>query len=210
MKHSKAGARSPGKRYPLLIYRRYMDRLWLATFLLGIILGSIWLWRWYGGSPLLENLNDAWLLAGAIFFLAFSLFAFLTRSMAYVQPYPDHLRLVTPFLRLNISYRRIRSAHPAAFQQIFPPRDASWAQRRFLEPFYPKTAVVIDLTSYPMSPFLLHLFLAPQMFSPRSMGFVLVVPDWMELSTELDSHLGVWSQSLGMQRTAARTRRSRR
>lgn len=196
-----------GKRYPLLIYKRYMDRLWSATLVLGLLLGFAWFWLWFNGSPLLEHIDQVWLLAGAVFALCFSLFAFFSRSVAYVQPRSDHLRLVTPFLRLNISYRRIRSVHPAGFQHLFPPRESSWAQRRFLEPFYPKTAVVVDLVAYPMSPFLLRLFLARQMFSPRSKGFVLVVPDWMELSTELDSHLGVWSQSLGQKRTVTRTRR---
>ncbi len=176
-----------GKRYPLLFYRRAMDRLWVATLILGIILGGIWLWFWMSDTPLITPGNETWLLAGSVAALGFTAFAYIARRAAYVQPQRDHLRLVTPFLRLNISYRRIRSVHPASFQQLFPPGKASWAQRSFLEPFYGRTAVVVDLTSYPMSPGLLRFFLAPQMFSPQSTGFVILVPDWMEFSTELDT-----------------------
>lgn len=183
-----------GKCHPLLFYRRAMDRLWLATLFLGLILGIVWLWFWWSDVPLISSGNETWLLAGSVAALAFTVFAFFARRAAYVQPQRDHLRLVTPFLRMNISYRRIRSVHPAGFQQLFPPGKASWAQRSFLEPFYGRTAVVVDLTSYPMSPFLLRFFLAPQMFSPQSTGFVFLVPDWMEFSTELDSFRSMRAQ----------------
>ncbi len=184
-----------GKRYPLLFYRRAMDRLWVATLFLGIILGSVWLWFWMSDTPLITPGSETWLLAGSVAALGFTAFAFIARRAAYVQPQRDHLRLVTPFLRMNISYRRIRSVHPASFQQLFPPGKASWAQRSFLEPFYGRTAVVIDLTSYPMSPGLLRFFLAPQMFSPQSTGFVFLVPDWMEFSTELDTFRSAQGQA---------------
>ncbi len=187
--------RKSGKRHRLLLYRRTMDRLWLATLILGVLLGVIWWFFWVIDSPWFNPGAENWLLAGSIFSLAFALFAFLTRNIAYVQPFRDHLRLVTPFLRLRISYQRIRSVHPSTFQQLFPPARASWAQRRLLDPFYPETAVVIDLNSYPMSPYMLRFFLSPQMFSPQSKGFVFLVPDWMDFSTELDSFRTAWGQS---------------
>lgn len=183
-----------GKRHRLLLYRRTMDRLWVATLILGVLLGAIWLWLWVSDTPILDPGNEIWLLAGSVVALGFTAFAFISRHAAYVQPHWDHLRLVTPFLRMNISYRRIRSVHPAAFQQLFPPNQASWAQRSFLDPFYGRTVVVVDLTSYPMSPLLLRFFLSPQMFSTQTTGFVLVVPDWMDFSTELDSFRSAWMQ----------------
>jgi hypothetical protein len=172
-----------------------MSRLWASALVLGLLLMVIWGWGWFFTTPLLEDGENIWLAVAGLVSLAFALFAFFGRSMAYVQPYRDHLRLVTPFLRLNISYRRIHNSHPAEFTQLFPPKDASWAQRNLLAPFYGRTAIVVDLAAYPMNPRLMRFFLAPQMFSPRSKGLVLIVPDWMAFSTELDSFRGTWLQS---------------
>lgn len=187
--------RKPGKRHQLLIYRRTMDRLWQPTLFLGLLLGAAWAWIQYSGNQLFPTEADGWLLIGSVVTLAIGAFAFLARSMAYVQAYPTYLRVATPFLRLNISYRRIRSAYPTSFQQLFPPGEAGWAERRFLEPFYPKTAVVLELSSFPIHPNLLRLFLARQIFSRRKHALICVVQDWMGFSTELDSHFGSWQQA---------------
>ncbi|MCI0519487.1 MAG: hypothetical protein L0Z70_04450 [Chloroflexi bacterium] len=188
-------ARKAGGRYRLLLYWRVIGRLWAAAALLGLLLLAIWVWAQFSALPLLQAEDSLWLLAGAGVSLAFALFAFFGRSAAYVQPMRDHLRLVTPFLRINISYRRVRRAYPADFNKLFPPKESSWAQERLLSPFYGMTVVVVELTGYPLPPAVLRLFLAPQMFSRRSPGFILLTPDWMALSTELDSLMGAWLRS---------------
>lgn len=187
-----ARSRKAGKRHPLLMYQRAMDRLWQPTLALGILLGAIWALDWFTAISVLQPGGEIWLFVGAAGCLAFSLFALLARRVAYLQPRHDHLRLITPFLRLNISYRRIRSVRSADFNQLFPPQKSGWAERSFLEPFYGRTVVVIELNSFPLSPILLRLFLAPQMFSRQTTGLVLVVPDWMAFSTELDTMLDTW------------------
>jgi hypothetical protein len=45
-----------------------------------------------------------------------------------------------------------------------------------------------------LPPFFLRFFLAPQMFYKRGKGLVLLVPDWMALSTEIDTFVGAWLQ----------------
>lgn len=192
--------RKLGKRYPLLLYRRVMDRLWAATLALGLILLAAWSWAWFRMTPLFLTQDSIWLVVGAAVLLGFTLFALIGRRVAYVQARKDHICLVTPFLRTNFSYRRIRRIYPTAFQLLFPPDEASWAQRQLLSPFYGKTAVVIELNGYPLPPLLLRFFLAPQMFSPKTSGLVLLVPDWMVFSTEIDSYRGVWLQSQGRRR----------
>jgi hypothetical protein len=78
-----------------------------------------------------------------------------------------------------------------------------------LDPFYGRTAVVVELSDYPMNPRIMRFFLAPQMFSPRSKGLVFLVPDWMAFSTELDSFWGAWLQSQkGAPRPAVSPRKS--
>jgi hypothetical protein len=182
-----------GKRHPLLLYRRTMDRILSAALMLGLLIAVAWGWIYFGEPQRMPDVTP-WLIAGGLVALVFAAFAYLARWMAYVQPRSDHLRVVTPFLNLKVSYRRIRSVHPSDFQQIFPPNQTSWSQRNFLEPFFGMTAVVVELTSYPLKRGLLRLFLPSQMFSTGMPGLVLLVPDWMALSTELDSFQGIWLQ----------------
>jgi hypothetical protein len=139
---------------------------------------------------------DTIIIAGGTVLITLAFLIFLMRGMGYVQAGKDHLRIMTPFLRLKISYRRIRTAHPAEFAQLFPPSKAKWAERRLLAPFYGNTVLVVELSEFPVPASILHLFLPRVMFSPQAKGLVLVVKDWMALSTELESYLGVWLQKI--------------
>jgi hypothetical protein len=131
---------------------------------------------------------------GAIVLLLMGALAFLLRNMSYVQPADSYFRLVTPFLRLKVSYQRVRTIHPIDLVQAFPPREQSWSQRRFLQSFYGETAVAVELHSYPLSRMLLRLFLSPLIYLPQTTGFVFVVDDWMKLSTELDARIASWQE----------------
>jgi hypothetical protein len=188
-------SRKNGNRHTLLLYRQVMGRLWKSTMIFGLLVLLIWGWGGFYSIPLLEGADNNWLAVAGLVSLVFSLFALFVRNRAYVQPNLDHLRLVTPFFRLNVSYRRLRSSRPAVFSQLFPPDGANWAQRSLFSPFYGRTAIVVEMTDFPMNPNVMRLFLAPQMFSPRSKGLVFLVPDWMAFSTELDSFRGAWLQS---------------
>ena len=111
----------------------------------------------------------------------------LLRRSASVQAFSDHLRLVTPFLRLNISYRRIRRVNTAALSTLFPPRSLHGLKRDILEPLFGRTAVVIDLNALPMPMATLRLFLSPFFFKDSTPHLVILVRDWMGFSTELES-----------------------
>ncbi len=192
--------RAAGTRHLLLFYRRTMDRLWKLTFALGVVTAAT------GGLSLLKPTtilgiqSDIWLFVLALAAFALSAFAFLARFMAYTQARDSYLSIVTPFLRLRIAYKRIRSVRPALIQQLFPAEKLSWAQRNYIEPFYGKTVLVIEMRGYPLSPALLKLFLPSVMFAPTTTGLVLLVADWMKLSTEIDSLRGAWLQSQGRAR----------
>ena len=176
----------------MLQYKRTMDRLWGAAMVLGLLLAGIW-WQANVGSFIPVNVKtETWVYVASLVALVFSLFALLARRMGYVQAFPNHLRVVTPFLRLKISYRRFRSVHPEEYHKLFPPLEASWAERSILAPFYPKTAVIVELYNYPLPPVILRFFLPEQMFHPQKIGLVLVVDDWMAMSTEIDSLFGDW------------------
>jgi hypothetical protein len=186
-------SRKFGKRHYLLIYQRMMDRLWAATLVLGLLV--IAMWYWAGDIyPLLPEPFDTLILAAGTVLVTLALLMFLMRRMAYVQAHTDHLRVATPFIRLKISYRRIRTTHPVEFHQLFPPSKARWADRRLLAPFYGKTVLVVALTEFPIRRSILNLFLPRVMFSTQAKGLVLVVKDWMALSTEMESYMGAWLQ----------------
>ncbi len=136
--------------------------------------------------------TETWVYVAGLVVLSFTLFALLARRMGYVQAFGNHLRVATPFLRLKISYRRIRSVHPEEYHKLFPPMEATWAERSLLAPFYNKTVVVVELYNYPISPAILRLFLPAQMFHPQKIALVFVVADWMAMSTEIDSLFGDW------------------
>jgi len=184
-----------GSRHILLLYRRTMGRIGLATFTMAVVFLGAGAFSLLKSGEIFGLSVDAWLLMIGALSLALSVFSFVGRYFAYVQPCDSYLRVVTPLLRFKVSYRRVRSFKPLQVQQLFPPNESSWAQRSFLEPFFGKTAIVMELSGFPMHPILLKMFLPAQMFSPRSTGFVLIIPEWIKLSTELDSLYGVWRQS---------------
>jgi hypothetical protein len=173
-----------GRRYPLVVYTHMINRWWPAIFTLGLALLALsWAlrswgfedWRWLAFTSI----------GGLNIFLGILLI--ILRKSAYVQPFSDHLRLVTPFLRLNISYKRFRRASSANMGVLFPPQSVSSWRAEIIQPLAKMTALVIELTGYPMSQSSLRLFLSPLFFKDKSPHFVILVDDWMKLSNELES-----------------------
>ncbi len=183
-----------GSRHPLLTYRRTVDRVWKYTLVLSMVLAAASRWSLIRKSGFLGISSDVWLLTSALIAATICVLAFSGRYFAYVQAGTSFLKISTPFLTFKVAYRRMRSIHPVLIQQLFPPEELSWSQRTFLEPFYGKTVLVVELRGFPLNPILMRLFLPQAMFSPRSSGLVLIVPDWMKLSMELDSLHGAWLQ----------------
>jgi len=174
-----------GRRYPLVIYTHMLNRWYPAVLALGLALfGLAWVlyrwgfeqWRWLGLASV-----------GAVS-LFFGVLLFILRKAAYVQPFSDHLKLATPFLRLNISYKRIRRAASSNMGVLFPPKSVSRWQQEIIQPVAKMTAIVIELTSFPMSNFALRLFLSPLFFKDKTSHFVLLVDDWMRFSAEMESY----------------------
>lgn len=186
-----------GKKYRLLLYEYMLDRWWPMTFLTAtaifINVGVLWAAEWYFKNPAenplptLSLVGQTIMLAVGVICLFFSFFLLITRKMAYVQLFDDHLRLATPFLRLNISYKRISRTTTAQIYNLFPPKSLSGWNRELIAPVSGNTALVVHLTSYPLPRASLRLFLSPFFFYDKTPHFILIVDDWMGFSTELDS-----------------------
>lgn len=180
------------KRHYLLPQIQTMKRLFRLTLILGLLLGFLWWYsrRFNSGLPLAGPPGA--LLAAAVLSLAFAGLAFPARKLYYVKTFPDHLRLVTPFLKLKISYRRILSSLPVDIKRYVQSSDVKKTDRKALKTYFGKTALIVKLNGFPLSPLVLRFFLPGTMFLPGDQGMLLIVKDWMGLSTELDSVSESW------------------
>ncbi len=194
---------SHGRRHRLLLYTYVLNRwwrytLWIGIVLLGLVAGLTML---PGRLPQYHFLSvPDWILlvamgAGVYAILLFIFFISIRKS-AYVQPFATHLRLITPFLRMNISYQRILKASSVEIQHLFPVgRYTDW-RKGFLRPLANQTAVVLDLKEWPLPRRLLGLVLSPFFFPDKSSRLALLVPDWMDFSMDMDSFRSTWLESL--------------
>ncbi len=186
-----------GHRYPLIVYRHIVSRWWFALVFMGMALfgwayveyrqppGPFVLWPFFVGSYLVWP----WELLIAVGILAIlaGIFFWLIRFTAYVQPYPTYLKLVTPFLRINISYKRIKKTTVTEMRYLFALKSMSGWVREIFSPLATKSALVIEMNAWPVSPGLLRLFLYRFFFKDQTPQLVILVDDWMRFSSELDS-----------------------
>jgi hypothetical protein len=140
-------------------------------------------------DPIAQFIAWRWQLAGAVGVLAIivGLTFIVIKNFAYVQPLPNYLKLVIPFMRVNISYKRIKRTIPTEMRYLFPPKSLSGWMQDILAPLSNKTALVIELSGYPISPTILRMFLSRFFFKDKTPHLVILVKDWMRLSAELDS-----------------------
>jgi hypothetical protein len=177
-----------GKRYPLAIYTRMVDRWWPLVFFLGLAVLAL-AWPFY--QDLYTRLTDPlrWMsLAGlGTLLIVISLIMLVLRKSAFVQPYSDYFVLATPFLRLRVSYRRVLRITNTSAAALFPLRTLSGLRRDIIAPLLSLTAVVIELSALPLPRAVLSLFLSPFFFKDKTPHIVILVENWMGFSTELES-----------------------
>lgn len=176
-----------GKRYPLLVYEHILKRWYPAIFTLSIALAVFW---WFLPTIMptkVANWLDNLVFYSSIGALSLSIFFVSIRKMAYIRPYRNYLRLATPFFRVNISYKRIQKTTTTEMQSLFPASSLSAWTREQMSPLMFKTAIVLELKSFPLPYPVLRLFLSPYFFKDKSPHFVLLVEEWMRFSSEIES-----------------------
>jgi hypothetical protein len=176
-----------GHKYPLIVYRHMLNRWWPPMIAIGLGMFALAYSEYI--DPIGRFLPERWQLFAAIGGLSIliGLFFWVLRFFAYVQPYPNYLKLVTPFVRLNISYKRIKKTTATEMRHLFSYKSMSGWIRDIFSPLANQTAVIVDLSGYPISPVLLRLFLSRFFFKDKTPHFVILVKDWMRFSSELDS-----------------------
>ncbi len=188
-----------GKKYTLVLYHYILDRWWPSTFMLAmllfIIVGFFWGFEYYfstyqqGDMPLprLSTAGGVVLIGVGGVALLLTLFLLVARKLAYVQLFDTYLRLATPFLRMNIAYKRIHKTTTAQVSNLFPPKKFSGTSRDILSAVAGETAIVIHLTALPLPRASLRLFLSPFFFYDNTPHIVLIVDNWMKFNVEFDS-----------------------
>jgi hypothetical protein len=176
-----------GHKYPLIVYRHMLNRWWPAMIAIGLGMFALAYSEYI--QPLGRFLPWRWQLFAAIGGLAIllGLFFWALRYLAYVQPFPNYLKVVTPFMRLNISYKRITRTTATEMRYLFSAKSMSGWVREIFSPLATQTAVVVELNRYPISPVVLRLFLSRFFFKDKTPHLVILVRDWMRFSSELES-----------------------
>jgi hypothetical protein len=175
------------RKYPLIVYRHMLNRWWPAMITMGLVMFALAYIEYT--SPIARFISWRWQLAAGVGVLAIlvGLFFIILKQFAYVQVFPTYLKLVIPFLRLKISYKRVTRTTATEMRLLFPPKSMSWWVREIFAPLSSLTAIVIDLNSYPISRRIMHLFLSRFFFKDKTPHLVILVNDWMQFSAELES-----------------------
>lgn len=176
-----------GHRFPLIVYRHLLNRWWTPMFAIGLVMFAL-AYEQYS-HPVYRFIPWRWQLFAGIGMLAVfvGVFFLVLRQIAYIQPFPGYIKLVTPFLRINISYKRLHKTTTTEMRQLFPPKSMSGWMRDIFAPLASQTAIVLELKSHPVSPLLLRMFLSRFFFKDKTPHLVILVKDWMGLSSEIDS-----------------------
>ena len=176
-----------GTKFPLVVYQHLLNRWWTPMIALGLGMFGIAYGQYM--EPLGPFLPMTWIPLVVIGVLAIvvGIFFLIIRQIAYVQAFPGYLKFVTPFMRLNISYKRIHKTTTVEMRQLFPPKSMSGWMRDIFSPLASQTALIIELKGFPISPVILRMFLSRFFFKDKTPHFVILVRDWMKFSSELDS-----------------------
>jgi hypothetical protein len=159
-----------------------------------IIPTSLIMWMFADRIPIIRPLFYPLTLIPALVGLVILIYAFLARRTAWVQCRSGHLRIQTPILPLAVAYSRIKAVRPATLSQIFDPQKQRAGRRRWLQPYWGRTAVVVELSKFPVAKPWLRLWFSPTMFAPNVTGLVFLVEDWMALSRQIDDSRTTWER----------------
>lgn len=191
-----------GRRHRLVLYTQLLERWWKYTLAIGILMlvltaGLALLPIWLPQYHVLWISDRVMSVAGGagIYAIMLSLLFIGISKLAYVQPYDNHLRLVTPFLRLDISYRRILKASTVELQHLFPYAAYTGWKHKFLRAVANDTAIVVDLRGWPLPRPLLKLFFSTFFFPDKSARLALLVPKWMDFSMDLENFRSQWLEA---------------
>lgn len=191
-------------RYPLLIYRRLsrqmgrrLSLLWLVMLAVGLadifwqpFLGNAWFILWL----LLPFVIGWW-----------GYYAFMVRR-AWVGADEKAIVLQLPMRQVRVSYGRIRTITSTRPNEQYSLKELNGREKAMIKPYFGQTCLALNLNSLPEK--LNGRFLPRILFTPRDKGILLIVPDWMKLSREMDDARTRWREQKGLTAQATEDNRS--
>ncbi len=171
------------KRHPLLFQQRLSEQYFWPAILTVLTSGALLVWNPAKLQPYRVYLAVALACCSLLLILTFAF-----RLRAYAALTEDAIRVRLPFHRLEIPYRDIKNVRPTELFRMFPPQQQRWTQRRFLEPLFGATVLVIELEELPRPKAWLRLWMTPFMVCPDKVGFIIAVRDWLGFRAALDEN----------------------
>jgi hypothetical protein len=165
----------------MLYQQRLSEQVFWPTIGILIVGAAILAWNPAGLAAYRSYLIVMMASSGSIL-----VFTLLLRLMAFVQCDARGLHVRSPLYRLTIPYDQIRATRPTELYRLFPPKKQRWTERRFLDPLFGRTVVIVELDQLPRPRFWLRFWLGKYVLCPDAVGLVLPVRDWMSFRTELD------------------------
>lgn len=168
----------------LLVFQQIGLRMRPILLVFGVILLAVGLYDQFTGY--LGQYWYWWWLAIALLVILWSYYSLLMPRAA-IKVKAKTLRLQGPIWGYNISYGRVYAITASKMDQQYPFDQLKGSERAILKPFYHKTCVFIELTSYPRALKWRRLWFPRYLFGANRMGLICHVEDWMALSRDLES-----------------------
>ncbi len=90
-----------------------------------------------------------------------------------------------------MAYQRFNSIQTVQVGRVFDIKSFKGRERLFIKPLAAEPAIEAELTSMPeaVSEKRLHRNFSQFLFSPRTQGFIFIVPNYQKLGFELNAHM---------------------
>ncbi len=178
-------SKKKAKQFPLLVYGAVGKRWRWPAFLLipaGFVLW--WVIQWNEGAVTLRAWSALVISAVGLLIFLYTLLA----NAACIRCHARYFTLRTPLYPVVFSYRRVKSVRPVDYAKLRPPQEEKSARWRLYRHLWGRTAVVIDLRSYPLPEWWLRLWVNEYLFHPTATGLVVLTEDWLGLIRQIETH----------------------
>ncbi len=117
---------------------------------------------------------------------------------AWIEVKGKHLLVKLPMQEIRISYGRIDNIIATKMSEHFGFDELSGREQAILAPYFKQTCAMMKLTSAP--PKLNKKSLPWYFFTPHDKGILLIVPNWMALSRQIETARTRWQEKRGINR----------